>query len=153
MEKLINAYVEKSRNSEIEKQRIREKIENYNAKIERLEKKEKKMGYVSWIAEIVKPLAEELAKRTGKRYEIYGPFGMGCRTSIYLMDDIEKGICAQATLQITLAPTNLDKGEIRYETGEKTNAYAPNTIGEVNGFNNVLAVMPDTIEEIEKLLK
>lgn len=42
---------------------------------------------------------------------------------------------------------------MRYDTGEKTGDYQNGSIGELNGFNNVTAPLPDTIPEIAALLR
>jgi hypothetical protein len=39
-----------------------------------------------------------------------------------------------------------------YDTGETKGDYPPMSIGWLNGFNHKTAPLPDTIEEIEKLL-
>ena len=160
MKNLINTYVEKlsvetqKRDQNLEQiGKYEQKIENYKKKIEKLNKQRERFYSVSWIDEIIHPLAQQLAMRMNKKYDIYGPFGLGCRTSIYLFDDENKSITDQDTWSITLLPDDLRNGIIRYETGEMKKEYASGTIGEMNGFNNITADVPDTIEEIEKLLR
>lgn len=140
-------------------EKIREKIQEKEKQLERLKKKLKKRendyyekDYPNWIETIVKPLMHDLEKHTGLYGEIYGPFGICCKTLIYLREDMEKSITEQSTLHITLEPP-MDDGKIYYETGEIKSRYAKGSIGELNGMNNVMVVLPDTIEEIVALLR
>lgn len=133
----------------------KEKIERLKAQIDKLEKQRVKIICSrNWIKSVIEPLAKELAKRTGLHWEIYGPFGLNAETSIYLRENMKLNITQQKTQHITLIPDNLkDRTYIcRYYTGEKTSKYPKGSIGELNGLNNITAILPDTIEEIEKLL-
>ena len=152
---LIHKYNEKRKTSELLKDEIDKKIEKAEKQISRLEKKRDKIKSINWFDEIVKPLGEILSKKIGLPYEIYGPFGLECNTSIYFREDMAKGICEQPTKSIHLRPSHKEIYvlEIYYETGEKTNTYASGTIGDLNGMNNVIAVLPDTIEDIIGLLR
>lgn len=156
---IIERFNELRRQENAARAALDQKIRERKAQLERLEKRRKKVPQTSWVEGIVEPLARTLANRTGLSSEIYGPFGLNCTTSIYLRKDMSKSIVEQPTRSITLIPRygeNLhywdDDFIIYYQTGEKTNRYAPGTIGELNGMNNVAAPLPDTIEEIEKLL-
>ena len=40
-----------------------------------------------------------------------------------------------------------------YDTGEVKNEYAPNSLGGINGMNNVMKRLPETFPEIVALLK
>lgn len=114
----------------------------------------------NWIDAIVKPLAQEISVRLGPSknlpfhdWEIYGPFGLGSETTIYFFCTDERDIVKGETYSITLHPSFTDAGlRLTYNTGEKKDNYAPGTIGWMNGFNNVEAPLPDSIEEIMKLL-
>lgn len=140
-------------------ERIREKIQEREKQIERLKKKLEKRknsyyekDFSGWIETIVKPLMRDLEKHTGLHGEIYGPFGLCCKTTIYLREDMERSITKQSTLHITIEPP-MDNGKIYYETGEVKEGYAKGSIGELNGMNMVMAELPDTIEEIVAVLK
>lgn len=133
----------------------REKVERLEKQIEKLEKKSDDIRYGrGWVKGIVEPLAEELSKRTGLKYEIYGPFGLRCETSIFLREDMSKSITEQETRSIKLTPYTTKDGieSVKYDTGEEQGEYQIGSIGYMNGFNHVSAPIPDTIEEIEKLL-
>lgn len=132
------------------------KIRKHTASIQRLEKKRDKISTRGWVQMIVIPLAEKLAEHFGLKYEIYGPFGLRCETSIYLLADLEKGIVKSDTWGLTLTP-HYDGEDNRticyYETGEETPGYEPGSIGWLNGFNRVEAPLPDSFEEIVKLMR
>lgn len=135
--------------------KAREEIERAKRRIERLEKKRNEVFFAeNWVEGIVDPLAQELATRTGLCYEIYGPFGLRCETSIYLRKDMSKKITEQETRSITLTPGDDGNGNrtVFYDTGETDGSYQKGSIGHLNGMHHKTAPLPDTIEEIEALL-
>lgn len=134
--------------------KTREEIKKVDDRIARLERKRRSLEEKSsWVTQIVTPLAEKLAEHFGLFYEIYGPFGLGARTSIYLRADMTKSIVEADTWGITLSPSFQDgRPVLYYETGEKTNDYQRGSIGELNGWNNRLAPLPDSVEEIAELM-
>lgn len=121
-----------------------EKIEKREAALDRLKaKRDKLWDSVSWVDDIVKPLALSLREHTAAdNFKVYGPFGLRAYTSIYL----EKG---NMTGGITLT---MNDGKLFYDTGEKTGDYEHGSIGELNGFDNVTAPLPDDVSEITALL-
>lgn len=159
---IIEEYNRRVRERKAECEAIDQKIEQAersieNAKkcIERLEKKRDEIFFSEgWVGGIVDPLAQELAARTGLCYEIYGPFGLRCETSIYLREDMSKRITEQETRSIYLVPVHDEDGNyvIHYETGETKDGYQKGSIGYLNGMHRKTAPLPDTIEEIEALL-
>ena len=42
---------------------------------------------------------------------------------------------------------------LRYDTCERNNKYQHGSIGELNGFNKIEAPLPESVEEIVKLIK
>ena len=131
---------------------IEDRIGMRERQIKRLRKRLDKLSCPPW-KDCVTAIAEELARRTGLKYEICGPFGLNSQISIYLLADDSKGTTEQPTRSLTLMPGFTDEElHLRYWTGESTKEYAPNTIGELNGGNMVTAPLPDTMEEIEALL-
>lgn len=145
IEEQIQADIEKAKKT----------IERAEKRIERLEAKQVKFErkHPSWVKEIVETLATKLANRLNKNYEIYGPFGLRCETSIYLFDHADKGITEQETWSIQITPGRLDLGEIYYDTGVVTKDFRSDTIGYMNGMNNECKPLPDDIEDIIKLLR
>lgn len=152
-------YIEMDKEKEKQREELYRKIEKHEIQIkkhktaiEKLNKRINKIGYVSWIDTIIKPLAEELKNRLNKKYyDIYGPFGINARTYIYFKDE-NKNITETETLSIGLRPDDLKNGVIRYETGEIINKYPEGSIGELNGSNCVTVELPDNIEEIIKII-
>lgn len=111
--------------------------------------------YPTWIEGIVKPLAMELAELRGMQYELYGPFGLRAATSIYLTPKGSDGNIVKNdtwSITITIGKPN-DKWEAYYDTGKCDSFYPQNSIGKLNGFDKEIALLPDTIEEINALLR
>lgn len=165
MESIKNTYIKNSKLAEEKRNEfkaIEEKEEKIIEKYQRLIQKhealrEKAMkkswhSYVNWIDGLVEPLAQELAKRAGKEYKIYGPFGMGCHTTIYLVNDKNICITKQDTWSITLEPHNLDEAEVFYQTTKKEGNWNPLSTASLNGFDYNYEPLPNSIEEVEKLL-
>lgn len=113
----------------------------------------------SWLEMVIDPIAMELCDHTGhKCFEIYGPFGLRAETTIYLMDADKPDIIHNDTWSITLTPDFDFMGEepdfhLRYDTGRITEEYPRNSIGGLNNFGHETALLPDTIEEMAKLLR
>ena len=128
-------------------------ISSHQRQIKRLERMD-----VGWVKGALVPIAEALSARRGMPYEIFGPFGMRGETSIYLFDTDNHSFTHGASAWgITVCPVLAHEGDdcilsLTYDTGETTRECAPGSIGELNGFNNVTAKLPDTIEEIDALL-
>lgn len=149
---IIEQYIALRKKERDRIEKFDERIENTEAYLKRLKARRYKLPESSWIDGIVKPLAERLSEMVNMPYEIYGPFGLSCETSLYFRKDMSKSICNQPTMSITLVPHDL-KYAISYKTGEKTQKYAPNTIGDINGFNDITKPLPDNYEEIVAIVK
>lgn len=149
------AEVVKKLDEEIDKRRAR--IERAKKQIEQLERRQEK-EYAFWYDDVVIPLMHDLEKcayeSTGEKWygEIYGPFGLECETSIYLRKDMSRSICDQTTYGLTIYPPNYE-GVMKYQTTEKMNCYPKGSIGDLNGMNFIKAVLPDSINEIWKLMR
>lgn len=102
-----------------------------------------KRGHASWLDSAIASLAVDLEEATGKQAEISGPFGIRAEVWISVGDNF-----------IRLTPEFPD-GQLKlyYDTGEMENTYQPGTLGDFNGMNNVREPVPDTLEEIVKLLR
>lgn len=141
------------------------KIRKIEASIEKQEVQLKKLKRKSgWYNQVIEPLAKQLSKELGMPYEIYGPFGLGSETSIFFFPGGKVGsITKLDTYGITLHPASRhcedwkvpyeERFYLSYNTGEKRNDYPEGTIGYLNGFNNVEAELPDSMEEIIKIIK
>jgi len=130
------------------------RLQKAQARVKKLERQLNKLPRTGWVDGVVEPLAKVLAERTGLHWDVYGPFGVMCETSIYLMKDKDISITKQKTLAIRLEPHFDQHGNliIRYRTGETTNEYPKGSTGWMNGMNCITAPLPDTIEEIQALL-
>lgn len=107
----------------------------------------------NWIDDIAAPLAEELARRKGLQAEILGPMGLACRTLV-LVSDPDVIPSKQEHYRLTIRPSYKNgKFCLAYETGEETDRYEARTVGAMSGLNFVTAPLPDSVDEIEKLLK
>lgn len=113
----------------------------------------------SWIQMVAEPIAKELCEYTGhKHFEIYGPFGLRAETTIYLMDADERDIIHNDTWSITMMPEfsfgmAIPDFRLFYDTGNIREVYPRNSIGGLNNFGHETALLPDTVEEIAKLLR
>ena len=122
------------------------KITAKEDKIKLLEKQIRKLNNypgASWVVAILHPLAIALAEATGRaKWEVMGPFGLGCETNIWLYDtEEERNGCNMDS--ITLRPDifpdsegNINPfGVLVKDYGNKNNSYSDGSIGERNGFN------------------
>jgi len=124
-----------------------EKIEAMRLKIERLKarynKRDDKHRWIKWIAE---PLARELCMRLGrKHWEVLGPFGLSCSTSIWLYDtkeDREALKLDSLTFRPDLRNEDNPFGIRVVDYTVNTKQYPDNTLGAVNGMNHPEVVPP-----------
>lgn len=160
MLKYVEQHFEHQKRCAEARRQIEEEIEKRRERIKRAEKQIKKLEdkqeneYAYWFDDVVTPLMHDLEKLAGEGWygEIYGPFGLECETSIYLRQDMSRSICDQPTYGLTIYPPDR-KGVMQYQTDENTHQYPKGSIGELNGMNYVKAQLPDSIEEIWKLMK
>ena len=151
---IVKKYNKQLNDYETKKASIEEQI----AKLEK-ELEETEHSYVNWIDGILIPLAKELMKRKGLKYfEIYGPFGLSCETSVYMANERNGAayggrsgeskipICEVDTWSLTVRP------DMKYRTDETLDKYPRGSIGELNGWNDVYQELPDDIDEIVNLL-
>ena len=159
---LYDAYLAKER----EERRINERIIDRELQIARLEKKKSKLG--GWHANLVIPLAEILTPLLEcESYEILGPFGLRAETSIWFKKKDSTAKYCDYSLTLTVHnewdKDNYYKGQycmsttksvhLRYDTYERDNSYAHGSIGELNGFNKIEAPLPESFDEIVKIIK
>ena len=159
---LYDSYLAKER----EERRINERIIDRELQIARLEKKKSKLG--GWHANLVIPLAEILTPLLDcERYEILGPFGLRAETSIWFKKKDSTAKYCDYSLTLTVhnewETDNHYKGQycmstmksvhLRYDTYERDNSYERGSIGELNGFNKIEAPLPESIDEIVKIIK
>ena len=142
------------------------KIEQLENKIDHLQTKINKLEKIdtSFHALIYTPLAKAICEKMNiKYYSIYGPFGLNAELSIYfsnypVKESKSNKIGIETNIEITKVETySLDMiinyNKIWYWNGQMTNDYPKNSIGYYNGFNKVRVELPNTIDEIVKILQ
>ena len=159
MKELYRKYQALIEQAETENNRTYELISKKKASVTRLrnqiEKLENKVyNYPSWYEVILNPLAFRLSQDLHLPYEIYGPFGLSCETSIYFRADMQKSICDQPVFHLTVYPNfGREIFCLEYDTGERTHEYEDGSIGELNGWNKRRAPLPETYAEVLELVK
>lgn len=144
---------------EAARKRLNELIAKHRRAIERHQKTLEKVerNHKGWIDQVLTPLANEISERLGGlKYEVYGPFGLSCYTSVHFFPGEGQNICKDENYCLTVFPEwDVDTGAfyLRYDTGERTKQYAVGTIGWMNNMNAVTAPLPDSIEEIMTLVQ
>lgn len=152
---LISAYNGKLSKTENELDEIRAKVERNEQAAETMEARAKKkrdtaeklrrsmnkVKSVDWKEEVIRPLAEELSKRLGKKACVYGPYGIGAKVVIALVDDQDGLLMEKEWTGITVEPSFDDDGSLyfQYETGAVCDRYAKGTLGQMSGLNNITA--------------
>jgi hypothetical protein len=153
LRELTEPYIAADRTADVERARIRAQIATRERQIERLGKKYDRIPCVSWIDELVKPIADELLLLLPDcdAYEILGPLGICATVSIHfrwngtdIQADREKYF--RTLKSITFVPGDLRTGELRWRDYSKDSGeFSVNTIGEVNGMNHPdIPIDPDS---------
>ena len=172
---LREAYKEKRWKVEQKTYRILGRIESLRRKAEELHEKaeakesaadelEEKLKWMpkgweeNWVKYVAKPLAEELRKLTGKKlWTILGPDTLSpYNTYVILHDEDADSGTEQPCLEIVLRPGFRDDFislNLVYETGEYTDEHYIGEWGQFKDLNAVTAPLPDSIEDVAKLLK
>lgn len=112
---------------------------------------------VSWVEEIVRPLATSIASKKNKMANVLGPCGIGAKVNIILHNCDDPTDCREWTEKetLTVEPYFRVKGDMNllYETGKREERYSAGSLGAVNGFNNVTAYLPDDEDDIAALFR
>ena len=143
---------------------LREKADKKETDADELEGKIKRIPKVDWVKWVVEPLAEELRKMTGKKlWTILGPDSTSAQNTYIILHDEEADKAfeegrEQPCLEIVLRPgfkqdCSLAILNLMYETGEYTDEYYIGERGQLKYRNAVTAPLPDSIEDVAKLLK
>lgn len=100
---IVDGYVKASKNYYEKKQKLENTISRAEERLKRLNK-----NSPSWVRNLLVPLAKEIKKRLNmKAYDIYGPFGCECETTIYWSNEGKDGnikICEVETKQLQVYP-------------------------------------------------
>lgn len=139
-----------------QKHYLENRIRMRRAQIDRLEKRLDKLEYPHF-HDALKEIGKYICEKTGYEYEILGPFGLRCQSSLWIVDKTKdrKNLMDYIVWSLSItAKTNGDNTQyLMYDTGEKKSGYHPNSLGAMNGFDNVEAILPDTIEEVWEIMK
>lgn len=162
IQELYDSYI----SSELEERRINEKIIDKEKQIERLKEKKNRLG--SWVDKLVKPLAEVLTPLLDcASYRLLGPFGLRGEISIWFTKPNSTAEHCDYSISLTFNfQANDDciyKGEycyptpkkviLAYDTGERKNEFPQGSLGERNGFNTISKDLPESIDELVKIIK
>ena len=147
----------KIRTLRTEAKQLQEKAQDNLRAADKIAKKKSRIQSVNWIDSVVKPLAEELRKATGKKFcEVFGPFGLCARVSVYLHDEStdKKELIQQSSLALTLQPCfeDGDAFSLAYETGGIARQCEPGSLAALNGMDRATAPLPDSIDDVVMLM-
>lgn len=98
---------------------------------------------VTWRDTAVAALAADIEKATGKPVKISGPFGLRAEVVIEVGDGY------------LLVTPEFDNGNLKLfcDTGEVTNEYPEESLGCWNNMHHVRVPLPDSMDEILKMLQ
>ncbi len=157
---------------------IRDKIEKRELQTERLKKRLEKIEHEArpyWITDIILPITAELeAKHPDMVFEVFGPFGLSCTTSIHAYDRAkyeraqrmhEESKCVTDGY----AASDVERGAFRHmisfrpkhddddlyvgilDRSKTVHDYAPDTLGAINELQ--YGTIPiESFEQVETLL-
>ena len=111
---------------------------------------------VSWVDEIIRPMAESIAKRKGKKAEVLGPQGIAAKVTIIFHNRDDGGCFMEWSEKevLTLEPKmRSNEPWLYYETGEMEERYPSGSLGAMNGFNYATAKLPDDEDDIAALFR
>ncbi len=158
MQEFMKNLNERNRKYDEQKHYLENRIRMRREQIERLEKRLYKLEYPHF-HDALKEIGEYICSKTGYDYEILGPFGLRCQSSLWIVDktkDRKENLVDYVVYSLSVtAKYNEDSHTqyLVYDTGEKKPGYHPNSLGAMNGFDNVEAILPDTIEEVWEIMK
>lgn len=152
---ISTSYSQRHNANKAEQKRIADKIAMREKQLERLNKKSSRNwdAHPHWTDEFIRPIIDELKRRMPeiKDWDDDRFIPMGLRNAVSVFPKY-KGL----TLMIVFTPGDFEIGELKMENGElkiKPEAvYSKDTIGDVNGMNNV-SVPIESIDQIVKHLK
>ena len=118
------------------------KIAWHQKRIVRLSRLQERIERPWWTDEIVAPVMAQVIRRTpGVAWDIERLTVHGLRAACSVFGKAENG----KTVGLTFT---FDNDVLSYDTGETTRRFAPDTIGEINGMNNVST----PVESVEMLV-
>lgn len=144
--------------------KLRNEVQDCKQIVNDLEKKEERLKYPHFIEGIIEPIGKEISKRKGLTFQVLGPFGLGCETSIHFTKKNFKGkrkkhfVCDYS---LTFRPVeNYDENNKfkkqfveLVDYSKNTNEYKQDTLGDLNGFNYKTIPLPKTIPKLIKIME
>ena len=140
---LATEYVSQHSAASQERDRLRQRLDQREAQIVRLQKKMSRLIMPSWIDMLIEEIAKELLPLfPGRYYEILGPFGITAEISIHFCKEGDKN----DILSISFRPGKLENGEIcRVDYSVNTRKFTPDSLGGMNGMNYpTIPLLPET---------
>jgi len=140
---------------------LEEKIEQGKAQLARLKARHDALYLKnpSWLEALLRPLLAIIKQQMAGWVcddEKLCLLGLGCCVPVFFfregMAQDADNLSAENSVYIVFLPGDLDKGELLYETGERTNRYTTGSIGEINGFNNITKPLESIEEAVQFLL-
>lgn len=112
-------------------------------KYEEIYNKAKNRERLHWRDSAIAALAADIGKVTEKPVKVSGPFGLRAEMVI------------EAANGFLIVTPEFDNGNLRLycDTGEVTNDYPPESLGSWNNMHHVRVPLPDSMDEILKMLK
>ena len=154
------SYQRKQRLYKTKQDNLRKDIKKAEENVQELKEKERKMTYPHHHENYLKPLAEELLKHFKNRtYDILGPFGLYCESSIHLYKNgVDKNelFDGDNCISVTFKLRHGDNNEpylVLVDHLHKHERYPNGSLGEMNGGNYETVLMKETIYELVKFIK
>lgn len=155
MEDIYQLYWNAEVNYFLRKEALERTIEKRQEKLKQIIEEHDR---TSWIDRVLKPLADIVSAQMAAihnqeqpwPYKIYGPFGLGCTTTLYIFPEGGDDILDDETYSLTVYPAGGTGKQfyLEYDTGKVTDQYQPGSLGDINGFNHVREKLPDRLGEI-----
>ncbi len=127
------------------KDKIQLSMDTKEKQINRLRTKRDKLVNTNWWGDsLIRPIMEMVKlKFPDVVWDDKRLVPMGLRCVVHVFGSVDNNCVAY----IAFTPGNLNKGILNYDTGKKTGNYQSNSIGDLNGFDNITKPIED-IEEI-----
>ncbi len=153
LKKIISEYTDKETHNKAERAKINARIEQREKQIQRLKARLDKTGYISWIDDLVEPIAKAMAEKMPKRrYEVLGPFGVGATTSIHFYKigiEESRQFDSDNCKSITFRPKDLGKGTlVLVDYTRELPGFTKGSIGEMSGLQYPTIPIKNTVDEL-----
>lgn len=145
---LLNEHTSKKIAYRKEEERLNKRIENAQKRL-----KKHHNAYPYWTIELVKPICEAIAQKEHlclDEDERYLTFGLRGECPVFFKDYLGKRV---GGITFTYDFDDDNGARLFYDTGKRMGIHERGSIGYLNGFDNIVEPLPNTLEEIiEKCL-